>query len=189
MRNTKGGRHRITMIPNALIEPLHKQMDRARRTMGRLAAAGGGYVELPHAFGIKSPRSSHHWVWMWLFPAARQYWHAESRQRRIDHLHQSVVQRAVSEAARRAGLNQRVSCHTLRHSFATHLLESGYDIRTVQELLGHRDVKTTMLYTHVLNRGGRGVRSPLDSVLGRSVAASDGGASPALSRAAPVIPR
>lgn len=189
VRNTKGGRHRITMIPDALIEPLHQQMDRARRTMGRLAAAGGGYVELPHAFGTKSPRSSHHWVWMWLFPAARQYWHAESRQWRIHHLHQSVVQRAVSEAARRAGLNQRVGCHTLRHSFATHLLESGYDIRTVQELLGHKDVKTTMLYTHVLNRGGRGVRSPLDSVLGRSVAASDGGAAPALSRAAPVIPR
>jgi hypothetical protein len=121
--------------------------------------------------------------------SARQYWYAESRQWRIHHLHQTVVQRAVSDAARRAGLNQRVGCHTRRHSFATHLLESGYDIRTVQELLGHKDVKTTMLYTHVLNRGGRGVRSPLDSVLGRSVAASDGGPRPALSRGAPVIPR
>jgi len=98
----------------------------------------------------------------WMFPASREYWDPDTKQRRTHHVHPTVLQRAVGDAARRAGIAQRVGCHTFRHSFATHLLKAGYDIRTVQELLGHRDVSTTMLYTHVLNRGGLGVRSPLD---------------------------
>src|SRR5215207_11020103 len=100
---------------------------------------------------------------MWVFPASREYVHAESGERRSHHMHPTVLQRAVAKAGQRAGLSKRVGCHTFRHSFATHLLETGYDIRTVQELLGHQDVSTTMLYTHVLNKGGQAVRSPLDA--------------------------
>lgn len=131
--------------------------------MGRRIARGGGFVELPGAFDRKNTSASQRWQWMWLFPASREYLHAGSGQRRVHHLHPTVLQRAVAEAGKRCGITPRVSCHTFRHSFATHLLESGYDIRTVQELLGHRDVSTTMLYTHVLKRGGLGVRSPLDA--------------------------
>ncbi|MBL0937626.1 MAG: integron integrase [Gemmatimonadaceae bacterium] len=166
LRQTKGGRHRVTMLPESLMDPLSQQMERARVFIVRLMLRGGGYVELPNAFHLKASNAGRHRAWMWVFPAARQHWHAESRQWRVHHVHPSVLQRAVASAAKDAGLGQRVGCHTFRHSFATHLLESGYDIRTVQELLGHKDVKTTMLYTHVLNRGGRGVRSPLDGVPG-----------------------
>lgn len=166
LRQTKGGRHRMTMLPDALVEPLSRQMERSRAFIQRLIMRGGGWVELPGAFGRKATQAGRQTAWMWIFPAARQYWHAESRQWRVHHVHPSVLQRAVADAASRAGIVQRVGCHTLRHSFATHLLEAGYDIRTVRELLGHKDLKTTMLYTHVLNRGGRGVRSPLDGVSG-----------------------
>jgi integron integrase len=162
VRRGKGARDRITMLAESLREPLRAQQQHVRRLMAKRAARGGGYVEVPTALARKIPRATHHFGWCWMFPAAREYWHAESGTRRTHHVHPSVLQRAVSEAAVRSGVGQRVGCHTFRHSFATHLLESGYDIRTVQELLGHRSVTTTMLYTHVLNRGGLGVRSPLD---------------------------
>jgi site-specific recombinase XerD len=121
-------------------------------------------VWLPHALARKYPNADRQWAWQWVFPATRHYRDAVIGERRRHHLHESVVQRAVKDAARRAGIARPATCHSLRHSFATHLLEAGYDIRTIQELLGHRDVSTTMVYTHVLNQGGRGVRSPLDQL-------------------------
>ena len=165
VRRGKGDRDRVTVLPGAVGAPLRAHLAQVRTMMARRAARGGGFVELPGALDRKIPRASRQWGWCWVFPAAREYWHVESQSRRTHHIHPTVAQRAVAEAGRRSGIGQRVGCHTFRHSFATHLLESGADIRTVQELLGHKDVKTTMLYTHVLNRGGLGVRSPLD--LGR----------------------
>ncbi|MEY4857284.1 MAG: hypothetical protein RLZZ97_2114 [Gemmatimonadota bacterium] len=162
VRRGKGQRDRVTVLPGAVGEPLRAHLVRVRTIMARRAALGGGLVELPGALDRKIPHASRQWGWCWVFPAAREYWHVDSASRRTHHIHPTVAQRAVAAAGASAGIAQRVGCHTFRHSFATHLLESGADIRTVQELLGHRDVKTTMLYTHVLNRGGLGVRSPLD---------------------------
>jgi integrase len=124
-----------------------------------------GWVELPLALGRKYPNAGREWIWQWVFPATRTYRERETGEHRRHHLHESVVQRAVREAARRAGIPKRVTCRTFRHSFATHLLEDGYDIRTIQTLLGHRDVRTTMIYTHVLARGSAGVVSPADRIL------------------------
>ena len=162
VRNGKGARDRVTVLPASLRERIAQHVTAVRRLQLLRAARGGGYVELPGALDRKSSRASRGWSWSWLFPSRHETWHPGSKQYRTHHVHPSVLQKAVPAAARRAGIVARVTCHTLRHSFATHLLESGYDIRTVQELLGHRDVSTTMLYTHVLNRGGLGVRSPLD---------------------------
>jgi integron integrase len=162
VRRGKGQRDRVTVLPRAVAAPLGAHLKQVRIAMGRRAARGGGYVEVPGAMERKSPRASRLWSWCWVFPAAREYWHRASNTRCTHHVHPTVLQRAVADAARRAGIAQRVGCHTLRHSFATHLVESGADIRTVQELMGHRNVNTTMLYVHVLNRGGLGVRSPLD---------------------------
>ena len=176
VRDGKGGKGRFTMLPAALREGIIAQMDRARRQHLRDTQRGGGYVELPGAFDRKSPRAARDWRWMWLFPAARQYIDRATGQRRRHHVFDTTIQRAVADAARRAGLSKRVTPHTLRHSFATQLLRNGYDIRTVQALLGHRDVSTTMIYLHVLDEGV-GVRSPLDlpvGVLGLGVEASEG---------------
>lgn len=164
VRSGKGDRDRRTMLPGAAVEPLRGHLERVRRLHAQDLAAGQGRVELPHALARKLPNAPAEWVWQWVFPSARFSCDPRSGEIRRHHLHPDRVQRAIGAAARRAGLAKRATCHTLRHSFATHLLEAGYDIRTVQELLGHRQVTTTMVYTHVLNRGGLGVRSPLDTL-------------------------
>jgi integron integrase len=163
VRDGKGRRDRVTPLPRSLLEPLRVHLTRVRELHARDLAAGAGAVALPDALARKYPGAAREWGWQWVFPAARRYRERESGRERRHHLHETLVQRGVKRAVRAAGLAKPASSHTLRHSFATHLLESGYDIRTVQELLGHRDVRTTMIYTHVLNRGGRGVRSPLDA--------------------------
>jgi integrase len=141
---------------------LRAQLAAACTLHARDLADGFGAVELPDALARKLPSAPREWPWQWVFPATRRYWEAQVRTERRHHLHESVIQRAVKRAVARAGLAKRASCHTLRHSFATHLLESGTDVRTLQELLGHASLQTTMVYTHVLNRGAAGVRSPLD---------------------------
>ncbi|HTO54649.1 MAG TPA: integron integrase [Myxococcota bacterium] len=163
VRDGKGRKDRVTVLPRALATDLRAQLARARATFECDLGAGFGQVPLPDALARKYPSAAREWAWQWMFPATRRYVDREGRTERRWHLHETVVQRAMKRAVRDAGIAKPASCHTLRHSFATHLLASGYDIRTIQELLGHSDVRTTMIYTHVLSRGGRGVRSPLDS--------------------------
>jgi integron integrase len=161
LRDTKGERGRHTVLSQHSAKRLRRHL-RATRGMYERDVRRQVRVPLPGAFATKSPLAWRDWPWYWVFPAQRSHWDAKAEVAWRYHLHPSAVQRAVRNAARNIGLAKRVTCHTFRHSFATHLLASGYDIRTVQELLGHKDVRTTMIYTHVLNRGGLAVRSPGD---------------------------
>ena len=162
VRDGKGGKDRRTMLPQSLVAPLQHHLAQVRQQHVNDLQQGFGSVWLPHALSRKYPNAGRDWRWQYVFPAATRAFDVEAGEWRRHHLHESVVQKAVRAAVREAGIMKKVGPHTFRHSFATHLLEDGYDIRTVQELLGHADVKTTMIYTHVLSKGGRGVRSPLD---------------------------
>lgn len=162
VRDGKGARDRATMLPAALVDPLRSHLEGVRRVHRRDLADGFGRVPLPGALARKYPTAAVEWRWQWVFPQRKRWRDAATGAQGRHHCDPSIPQRAVRDAAGNAGLVRRVTCHTLRHCFATHLLEDGVDIRTIQELLGHADLKTTMIYTHVLNRGPAGVRSPLD---------------------------
>jgi len=162
IRDGKGEKHRITMLAASIRGPLARHLQKVKLLHEEDLAAGYGEIYLPHALARKYPNAPKEWGWQYVFPSSGRSVDPRSGKKRRHHFSEDAIQKAVKKAIREAGISKHGSCHTLRHSFATHLLEDGYDIRTIQELLGHKDVKTTMIYTHVLNRGGKGVTSPMD---------------------------
>jgi len=162
VRDGKGFKDRVTILPTAALQPLHAHLEQVKRLHQKDLDEGFGRVMLPDALDRKYPGAATEWGWQWVFPQKNRWTDRRTGRQGRHHVDESILQRAVRQAVLRAGLGKRASCHTFRHSFATHLLEDGYDIRTVQELLGHKDVQTTMVYTHVLNRGPSAVQSPVD---------------------------
>jgi integron integrase len=164
VRDGKGGKDRVTILPKSLKKPLEDHLRRVKAVHEKDLAEGWGRVPLPDALDRKYPNASREWRWQWVFPQENRWKNGTTGEQGRHHVDESILQKAFKQAVEKAGLTKRASCHTLRHSFATHLIQDGYDIRTVQELLGHKDLRTTMVYTHVLNRGGRGVKSPVDDL-------------------------
>ena len=162
VRDGKGARDRVTMLPESLKTPLQEHLRKVKAIHEKDLRDGYGRVPLPNALDRKYPNASGDWRWQWVFPQGHRWVNPRTGEQGRHHVDESILQKVFKQAVEKAGLTKRATCHTLRHSFATHLIEDGYDIRTVQELLGHKDVRTTMVYTHVLNRGGRGAKSPFD---------------------------
>lgn len=162
VRRAKGQKDRVTLLPQTLLDPLRTHLVKVNELHQRDLDEGAGLVDLPGALRAKYPNAARDWPWQWVFPATRRYVDESTGEQRRHHVHETALQRAVRSAVVAARIGKAVSCHTFRHSFATHLLEDGYDIRTIQKLLGHHDLRTTMIYTHVINRGPLGVKSPLD---------------------------